>query len=274
MTLYSRSSSAWESPSSGLKSTTRSSLTAKTVSVASHGSSLGYSCVVQPLKSGCVTYTMASVSLTSLLLSGFQVRHSRPTYHDVNVRRAHRVPVHERQQVVARPVSRQRVGRRVVAVEPVLAVLVGAELATQVVGCLCLRVLEVVLAVGAGLPDVEDGPGDGLARQQVRDGAVHLADAAARRRVLDDGGAVFPEGSIGRPEGAEDGRRGWVDVSLGDDFVGDFVDEPLEQSVSKPVGERDSGGVKERGVRTTRGRECRRRGAPRCASWSTSGPRR
>lgn len=51
-----------------------------------------------------------------------------------------------------------------VAVKPVLAVLVGAELAAQVVRRLVLGVLEVVLAVGRGLPDIEDGAGDRLAR--------------------------------------------------------------------------------------------------------------
>ena len=56
----------------------------------------------------------------------------------------------------------QRVGGRLVAVVPVLAVLVGGELAAEVVGLLVLLVLEVVLAVGTGLPDVDDSAGDAL----------------------------------------------------------------------------------------------------------------
>lgn len=142
------------------------------------------------------------------------------------------MPVHQRQQLKRRPVRRQRVRRRVIAVEPVFPILVGAELAAQVVGRLVLRVLEIVLAVGAGLPDVEDGAGDGLAGEEIGDGAVHEGDAAVGVGVLDDGGAVVAEGGVGRPEGAEDGGRGRVDVALGHDFVGDFVDE-AERCVSK-----------------------------------------
>ena len=48
VTSYLSSSVALSSPFSGLKSHTRSGLTANTVSVVSHGSVLGYSCVVQP----------------------------------------------------------------------------------------------------------------------------------------------------------------------------------------------------------------------------------
>lgn len=135
------------------------------------------------------------------------------------------MPIHQLQQGIAGPIGGQRVGGGVVAVEPVLSILVGAELAAQVIGGLVVRVLEVVLAVGAGLPDVKDGVGDGLAGEEVGDGAVHEADLAAGGRVLDDGGAVVAEGSVGGPKGAEDGGRGRVDVAFCDDFVGDFVNE-------------------------------------------------
>ena len=137
------------------------------------------------------------------------------------------MPIHHLQKRIARPIGRQRVGSRVVAVEPVVAILIGAKLAAQVVGALVVRVLKVVFAVGAGLPNVKDGAGDGLAGQQVGDGAVHLADAAAGGGILDDGGAIVAEGSIGGPKGAEDGGGGRVNVALCDDFVGDFVDETL-----------------------------------------------
>lgn len=143
--------------------------------------------------------------------------------------------VHQRQQLIRRPVCRQRIRRGMVAVEPVFAVLVGLELAAQVVGRLVLRVLEVVLAVGAGLPDVEDGVGDGLAGQQVGDGAVHEGDAARGVGVLDDGGAVVAEGGVGGPEGAEDGGGSRVDVALGHDFVGDFINEAVGDGVSVSI---------------------------------------
>lgn len=159
-------------------------------------------------------------------------RNRTVAYHDVDVRGAHGVAVHHLQQLPAGAVLGQAVGGGVQAVEPVLAVLVGPELAPQVVGRLVLRVLEVVLAVGAGLPDVEHRPRDGLARQEVRDGAVHLAHAARLgRRVDDDAAAQVAEGRVRRPEGAEDGGGGGVDVGLGDDLVGDLIDEAVKRRV-------------------------------------------
>lgn len=141
----------------------------------------------------------------------------------MDVRRPHGVPIHDLKEIVAGAVGGQAVGRGVVAVEPVLALGVGAELATEVVGRLVVRVLEVVLAVGGRLPDVEDGVGNGLASQEVGDGAVHQADLALRVGVLDDGVAVLTEGGVGRPEGPEDGGGGGIDVALGDDLVGDLI---------------------------------------------------
>jgi hypothetical protein len=35
---------------------------------------------------------------------------------------------------------------------------------------------------------------------------VHQSNAAGGVGVLDDGAAVFAEGGVGRPEGAQDGR--------------------------------------------------------------------
>lgn len=137
------------------------------------------------------------------------------------------MPVHHAQQLVARPVVGQAVRRRVVAVEPVPPVRVGAELAPQVVGRLVLRVLEVVAAVGRRLPDIEDGVRDSPARGEVGDGAVHPAHAAAGRRVLDDGVAELAEGGVRGPKGAGDGGGRRVDAAVRDDFVGDFVDESV-----------------------------------------------
>lgn len=84
-----------------------------------------------------------------------------------------------------------------VAVKVILAVSVGTELASQIIGCLVLRVLEVVAAVGRGLPDVEDGARDGLAREEVRYGAVHAHHAPVGHGVLDDGAAELAEGRVG-----------------------------------------------------------------------------
>lgn len=147
--------------------------------------------------------------------------------HDVDVGGPHGVPVHELEELVRGAVGGQAVGRGVVAVEPVPALLVGAELGAEVVGSLVVRVLEIVLAVGRRLPDVEDGAGDGLAGQEVRDSAVHESDAAIKVGFLDDGAAELTEGSVGGPEGPEDGRGGGVDVAFRDDLVGDLVNEPV-----------------------------------------------
>lgn len=146
--------------------------------------------------------------------------------HDVNVSGSHGMTVHETKQLVGRTIGGQRVGGRVVAVEPVLAVLVGSELATQVVGRLVLGVLEIVLAVGAGLPDVKDGVGDRLAGDQIADDTVHEADAAFGSRILDNGAAVVTEWCVRRPEGTQDGRRRGVDVAFSDDLVGNFINQP------------------------------------------------
>ena len=84
-----------------------------------------------------------------------------------------------------------------VAVEPVLAVLIGPELSTEVVGGLVLGVLEVIFAVGTSLPDVEDGVGDGLAGLEITYHTMHLADLAVGVCVLNDGAAIVAEGSVG-----------------------------------------------------------------------------
>lgn len=113
--------------------------------------------------------------------------------------------IHQSKKLMGWTVRGQRVSRRVIAVEPVIAIFIRSELATEVVGRLVLRVLEVIFAVGAGLPDVKDGSGDGLASDKVSDGAVHLAHSALGIGILNDGGAVVTERSVGRPEGSEDG---------------------------------------------------------------------
>lgn len=81
------------------------------------------------------------------------------------------------------------------------------------------------MAVGRGLPDVEDSADDRLAGLHIGNGTVHKSDTAIRLGILDDAVAESAEGGVGRPEGAENdvGCRG--ETVLGDDLVGDLIDE-------------------------------------------------
>jgi hypothetical protein len=87
------------------------------------------------------------------------------------------------------------------------------------------------LAVGRGLPDIEDGTGDRLAGLHVPNGTVHEGDTAIRVRVLDDAVAESTERGIGRPEGTENNVGGGGDAIFGDNFVGNLIDE-TSKSVS------------------------------------------
>lgn len=135
--------------------------------------------------------------------------------------------VHEVKQHTSGTVGGQRVRRRVVAVPPEVAVFVGEELAAQVVFAL-VGVLEVVLAVGGGLPDVQHGADDGLAGFHVGQAAVHVGHLAVGVGVLDDGVAQTAEGSVGRPEGTQDHVGGGCCAVVQHDLVGDLVDERLQ----------------------------------------------
>ena len=146
------------------------------------------------------------------------------TYHQVDVCGSHGVPVDGLEELPGRTVFGKGVGGGAEAVESVLALVVGLELAAQVVVAEG-RVLEVVLAVAAGLPHVEGDVGDGLVGHEVADHAVHVSDLALVV-VLDDRVAELAPGGVGRPEGAEDGGRGGVVVGVvGLDVVCDFGDE-------------------------------------------------
>jgi hypothetical protein len=148
----------------------------------------------------------------------------KKTHHQVDVRGSHGVPVNSLQELPRGTVLGERVGGGAEAVEAVLALVVGLELAAQVVVAEG-RVLEVVLAVTAGLPHVEGDVGDGLVGDEVADHAVHVGDLALVV-VLDDRVAELAPGSVGRPEGAEDGGGGGVVVGVvGLDVVCDFGDE-------------------------------------------------
>ncbi len=139
--------------------------------------------------------------------------------------RTHWVTVHHLQQLVRRAVCGQRVRRRVVAVQPVLAILIGTEFSPQVVWSLVLRVLEIVFPVGRSLPDIKYSARDGLAGHEITDDPVHEAHTSIRSGVLDDGCTVITERNIRGPEGSQNGRGRRVHARVGDNLVGDFVDE-------------------------------------------------
>ena len=145
-------------------------------------------------------------------------------YHEVDVSGTHRVPVDGLEEFVGRAVGGERVGGGPKAVQPVLSLVVGLELAAEVVVCE-RRVLEVVLAVAAGLPHVKGDVGDGLVGDEIANDAVHVGDLALMI-VLDDRVAELAPGGVGRPEGAEDGGRGGLVFGVvGWDVVGDFGDK-------------------------------------------------
>lgn len=126
------------------------------------------------------------------------------------MRGAEGVPVHQLQEDSRGSVSGQRVRGWMEDIEMIGAVGPSAELAAQVVGFLVVWVLEVVLAVRGGLPDVEDGVGDASFCNCVGDPAPHQGDPAIVR-AADDAIAQFAEGGVRAPEGPEDrGRGGYV----------------------------------------------------------------
>jgi hypothetical protein len=145
-------------------------------------------------------------------------------YHEVDVSGTHRVPIDGLEELVRRAVCGERVGGGPKAVEPVLALVVGLELAAEVVVCE-RRVLEIVLAVAAGLPHVEGDVGDRLVGNEIADDAVHVGDLTLVV-VLDDRVAELAPGSVGRPEGTEDSGGGGLVVGVvGFDVVGDLSDK-------------------------------------------------
>jgi hypothetical protein len=135
------------------------------------------------------------------------------------------MPIQKIQQHPRRPIRRERIRRRLQTIKMILPLLIRSKLAPQIIIALVLRVLEIILPIRRGLPDIEDGIGDSLSCDEIRDGSVHARHQPVRRHVLDDAGAEVAEGSVGGPEGPEDRGGGRVDAVLGDELVGDFVDE-------------------------------------------------
>lgn len=149
--------------------------------------------------------------------------------HEVDVSGTHGRAVHELEKDTGGTVGWQRVGSGVVAVPVEFSLLVRAELAAEVVVGLG-GVLEIVLAVGRGLPDIQDGTDDRLAGLHILDHTVHESNTAMGVRVLDNAVAESAEGSVGRPEGAENDVGGGGNTILGDDLVGDLIDKTNEIS--------------------------------------------
>lgn len=149
-------------------------------------------------------------------------------YHQMDVSGPHGVAVDGLEELVGGTVGGEGVGGRAQAVEPVLALVVGLELAAQVVVAVG-RVLEVVLAVAAGLPHVEGDVGNGLVGYEVTNHTVHVGNLALVG-ILNDGVTELTPGSVGRPEGTEDGGGGGSVVGVfGLDVVCDFSDEAVKK---------------------------------------------
>lgn len=146
--------------------------------------------------------------------------------HKVNVGRTHGRAVHDIEQNTGGTVGGQRVWGWVVAVPVELSVGVAHKLSAEIVLGL-LGVLEVVFAVGGGLPDVEHGTLDGLAGFHVLEDSVHVGYFAVGIGVLDNAVTKLAEGRVGRPEGSENDIGCGGEALLGDDFVCNLVDESV-----------------------------------------------
>lgn len=131
------------------------------------------------------------------------------------------------QQHARRPIGWQTVRCWLVHVKVVIAICICAEFSSQIVVRLVLGILEIVFAVRGRLPDVNNGIWNSLAGDQIDDFAVHQGGLTTGVWVLDDGAAELAEGSIGRPEGTEDGGGSWVDAVFGYEFVGNFIDKSV-----------------------------------------------
>lgn len=116
--------------------------------------------------------------------------------HKVNMCGAHGRTVHDIKENTGRAVGGQRVRCGVVAVPPIFSVLICCEFTAEVVFAL-LGVLEIIFAVGGGLPNVENGTDDRLSGLHICDDTVHEGDFARRIGVLDNAIAELAEWGIG-----------------------------------------------------------------------------
>ena len=171
-----------------------------------------------------------SIILHPLVIAGVQLCDQRlealSRDHKVDMCRTERVAVECPEKLASSAVHRQRVGGGLVAVVPVLAILICGKLAAQVVRLLVLRVLEVILAVGTRLPDVDNGVGNTLLGVEVANNAMHESLLAVGVWVGDDRVSKLAEWRVRRPERAKDGARCRCLTRLVDVLVSDFVDQP------------------------------------------------
>lgn len=118
------------------------------------------------------------------------------------------------------------------AVEGEVAVLVGPELAAEIVAGLVFRVEDVVLAVSAGLPHIEHCARNAFASVDVNDLAVEECLLPVLGHVLDHAASKLTEWSFRRPEGSQNGRGCGRNAIGGDDLVVDLVDETIKYQIS------------------------------------------
>jgi hypothetical protein len=78
----------------------------------------------------------------------------------------------------------------------VFALLVCCELAPQVVWFLVLWVLEIVLSIGACLPDVNDGAWDALLRVEILHHTVHERSLTIGVSITNNGVAKVAEWGV------------------------------------------------------------------------------
>jgi len=162
--------------------------------------------------------------MVSLLLQERSYR-KQISYHHVDVGRTHWVTVEKLEELIRWTIGWKRVGGWAKADKAVLAVLVGQELSTQVVVLLVLLVLEVVLAIGGGLPEVDKDVWNWLLGGHVLDNSVHVGDESTWSWAVDDALSKLPVWCIWRPEWSKNGRGSWGVTGLGGNVVGDFGDQ-------------------------------------------------
>lgn len=91
---------------------------------------------------------------------------------------------------------------------------------------------ELRLTVGGRLPHLDGGVGQGRARLDVGDLAVHVHDLRVGGRVEADGAAVLAQRRVVPPKGPQDGRRRQALCALGRRAEGDVVDQPARLTAS------------------------------------------
>lgn len=118
-------------------------------------------------------------------------------HHHVDVGGAIGMSAHDFQQVSRRSGGVDGIFGGFQAVEPEFALFISSEFASKVVTGLVFGVEDVVLAVGAGLPHVEDDVWNPLAGLGVSDHTMEQCQFAVLGHVLDDTVTEFSEWRLG-----------------------------------------------------------------------------